>query len=126
VNRIEFDDGSVQLGDGRYLPPEPPLCDLVEPGQPQCGATPPGRTWPVCARPPDGHAGLYGRHESADFCWNDRGWIEAKAPRWAGLARQMRPVGLAPERPSEALSAILRLLPAPGSATPPGSGQRGV
>jgi len=54
------------------------LSDLVEPGQPQCGAIPPGRTWPACARPPENHAGKFGRHESADFIWNDRGWLEPK------------------------------------------------
>jgi hypothetical protein len=56
------------------------LCDLVKPGEPQCGATPAGATYPVCARPPDNHAGKYGRHESADYRWNDNGWMEAKKP----------------------------------------------
>ena len=58
--------------------PASQLTDLVEPGQPQCGATPPGASWPVCARPPDNHGGKHGRHESADYMWNDRGWLEAK------------------------------------------------
>ena len=61
-----------------------PLCDslsdLTEPGQPQCGATPPGKDRPVCARPPDHHAGRHGRHESADYMWNDRGWLQPKTP----------------------------------------------
>lgn len=53
------------------------LDDLVEPGQPQCGATPPGLQWPVCARPPGRHAGKGGRHQSADFAFNDTGWLAA-------------------------------------------------
>jgi|SRR5271165_5090797 len=49
------------------------LSDLVPPGEPQCGNTPPGKDWPVCARPPDNHGGRHGPHESADFVWNNSG-----------------------------------------------------
>lgn len=73
----EPDELDGELAELAELPSVPPsgLCDLVGPGEPQCGATPRGRSWPVCARPPEGHAGKYGRHESANFAWNDSGWF---------------------------------------------------